>query len=78
MAAGEDGCFGWGVVRAAGTRCRGCGSRGPCKLRALVGTVEAEVRPSGRKRDSCYPAAACSFFVNVTREDVGFLYFSMI
>lgn len=77
-AAGEDGCFGQGVARAAGTRCRGRGSRGPCGPRTLVGTVEAEARRSGRKGDSCCPEAACSFFVNVTREDVGFLYFSMI
>lgn len=78
MAAGEDGCLGQGVGRAAAQRCRGCGSRRPCGLRTLVGTGEAEARRSRRKGDSCRPAAACSFFVNVTKEDVGFLYFSMI
>lgn len=29
-------------------------------------------------KDFCCPEAACSFLVNVTREDVGFLYFSVI
>lgn len=54
------------------------GSRGPCRLRTLAGTVEAEALRSGRKGDACCPAAACSYFVNVTREDVVSLYFSMI
>lgn len=76
---GRGGCGGGrlpgaGGSEGAGTRRR----RGRCRLRTLVGTAEAEARRSGRKGDSCCPAASCSFFVNVTREDVGFLYFSMI
>lgn len=43
-----------------------------------MGTVEAEPWRSGREGDACCSAAACSFFVNVTRKDVGFLYFSMM
>lgn len=71
---GGGGCLGRGDSQGG----RDAALRGRCGLRTLVGTAEAAARRSGRKGDSCCPAAACSFFVNVTREDVGFLYFSMI
>lgn len=63
---------------------RGCGER--CTVRRCPGTElrhsrsVMEVGGGGERggKDFCCPEAACSFLVNVTREDVGFLYFSVI
>lgn len=57
----------WGALR--GRRYPGTG------LRHSWSAVEVG---RGGGEDSYCPETACSFLVNVTREDVGFLYFSVI